>query len=56
MSKNDNGEEKQSFIEKVAAFIVDKRKAFYLVYIGKFLNSFHAGLKGLSYLYPLKIE
>ncbi len=34
MSKNDNGEEKQSFIEKVAAFIVDKRKAFYLVYIG----------------------
>lgn len=35
MSKKEtDGEEKQSFIEKMAAFIVDKRKAFYLIYIG----------------------
>jgi len=35
MSKKElDGEEKQSFIERMAAFIVDKRKAFYLVYIG----------------------
>ena len=27
-------EEKQSPIERIAAFIVDKRKAFYLLYIG----------------------
>jgi len=29
-----NSEQKQSPIERVAAFIVDKRKAFYLLYIG----------------------
>ncbi len=35
MSKKEtDGEEKQSFIEKMVAFIVDKRKAFYLIYIG----------------------
>ena len=28
------GSEKQSPLERVAAFIVDKRKAFYLLYIG----------------------
>lgn len=32
--KEVDGEEKQSVIEKMAGFIVDKRKAFYLIYIG----------------------
>ena len=29
-----NNEQKQSPMERLAAFIVDKRKAFYLLYIG----------------------
>ena len=35
MSNQQNGtSEKQSPLERISAFIVDKRKAFYLVYIG----------------------
>lgn len=33
-TKTENSTEKQSPLERVAAFIVDKRKAFYLLYIG----------------------
>lgn len=33
-SNQKNGEEKRSPVEGLAAFIVDKRKAFYLLYIG----------------------
>lgn len=44
MSKKEiDGEEKQSFIEKMAAFIVDKRKAFYLIYIGLAIFSVISG-------------
>ena len=32
--RNDGKEEKQSPVQRMAAFIVDKRKAFYLLYIG----------------------
>lgn len=34
MSKQQNSSDKQSPLERVSAFIVDKRKAFYLLYIG----------------------
>ena len=35
MSKQtERGSEKQSPVEQAAAFIVDKRKAFYLLYVG----------------------
>lgn len=34
MSKKNGEGEKASFIQKTAEFIVDKRKAFYLIYAG----------------------
>ena len=33
-NRQNNSEEKQSPLERISAFIVDKRKAFYLIYIG----------------------